>query len=335
MGGKDKAATGKEITVRVPATAAGQRLDAVLADAIDGLSRSRLKTLIVEGHLTLDGAPLHQPSRKVAAGERFTLAIPAAAPATPQGQDIPLVVLHEDDDLIVLDKPAGLVVHPAPGNPDRTLVNALIAHCGPSLTGIGGERRPGIVHRLDKNTSGVMVAAKTAAAHASLSAQFAARSVDRSYHAIAWGVPQPAAGDIDTLIGRSPRNRKKMAVVNRNGKPALTHYETERRLGPTNAPVASLLTCKLSTGRTHQIRVHLAHIGHPLIGDPVYGRAPKRHQNRRSVAISPQARAAMAAFGRQALHAFRLGIDHPTTDERLFFETKLPKDMELLIDILE
>ena len=325
----------KAITVQVPATAAGRRLDSVLADAVDGLSRSRVKMLIVDGHVSLRGTPLRQPSRKVAAGESFTLIVPDAAPATPVGQDIPLNVLYEDDDLIVIDKPAGLVVHPAPGNPDRTLVNALIAHCGPSLTGIGGVRRPGIVHRLDKDTSGVMVAAKTGESHASLSAQFAARSVDRAYRAIAWGVPKPPSGDIETLIGRSPRNRKKMAVVHRNGKPALTHYETERVLGPSHAPLASLLACKLSTGRTHQIRVHLTHIGHPLIGDPVYGRAPKRRRNRGGDSTSPEARAIMAAFPRQALHAFRLGLNHPATGKRLFFETKLPEDMVLLIDNLE
>lgn len=334
MAGNDKA-----ITVRAPATAAGQRLDAVLAEAIDGLSRSRLKALIVEGHLTQDGTPLRQPSRKVVAGESFTLAVPDATPAIPEGQDIPLNILYEDDDLIVIDKPAGLVVHPAPGNPDRTLVNALIAHCGPSLTGIGGVRRPGIVHRLDKDTSGVMVAAKTAEAHASLSAQFAARSVDRAYRAVAWGAPRPPSGDIETLIGRSPRNRKKMAVVSRNGKPALTHYKTERTLGPAHAPLASLLACKLSTGRTHQIRVHMAHIGHPLIGDPVYGRAPKRQRSRKKNSqggtVSPQARALIAAFPRQALHAFRLGLDHPVSGERLFFETLLPEDMVSLVDNLE
>jgi 23S rRNA pseudouridine1911/1915/1917 synthase len=325
----------KAITVQTPATAAGQRLDAVLAEALDGLSRSRLKALILDGHLSRDGVPLRHPSHKVAAGENFTLVVPDATPAVPVGQNIPLEILYEDDDLIVIDKPAGLVVHPAPGNPDRTLVNALIAHCGPGLTGIGGVRRPGIVHRLDKDTSGVMVAAKTAAAHASLSAQFAARSVDRAYRAIAWGAPKPPSGDIETLIGRSPRNRKKMAVVSRNGKPALTHYETERSLGPAAAPLASLLACKLSTGRTHQIRVHLAHIGHPLIGDPVYGRAPKRQRNRRGSAISAEVRAVMAAFPRQALHAFRLGLDHPTTGKRLFFETKLPNDMISLINNLE
>jgi len=327
------------IAVRVPDSAAGQRLDVVLAKAIDGLSRSRLKALIVEGHLTQNGIPLRQPSRKVVAGESFTLTVPDATPAIPEGQDIPLNILYEDDDLIVIDKPAGLVVHPAPGNPDRTMVNALIAHCGPGLTGIGGVKRPGIVHRLDKDTSGVMVAAKTATAHASLSAQFAARSVDRAYRAIAWGAPRPPSGDIETLIGRSPRNRKKMAVVNRNGKTALTHYETERTLGPAHAPLASLLTCKLSTGRTHQIRVHMTHIGHPLIGDPVYGQAPRRQRNRKKNSpgptISPEARAFMAAFPRQALHAFRLGLDHPTSGKRLFFETLLPEDMVSLIDNLE
>ncbi len=325
----------KVITVRAPADAAGQRLDAVLAAAVDGLSRSRLKTLILEGHLSRDGVALRQPSHKVAAGDCFTLVVPAAAPAVPQGQDIPLSILYEDDDLLIIDKPAGLVVHPAPGNPDRTLVNALIAHCGPSLTGIGGVRRPGIVHRLDKDTSGVMVAAKTGTAHASLTAQFADRSIDRAYRAVAWGAPRPPSGDIETLIGRSPRNRKKMAVVGRNGKSALTHYKTERPFGLATAPLASLLTCTLSTGRTHQIRVHLAHIGHPLIGDPVYGRAPRRQRNRRGSAISAEARAVMAAFPRQALHAFRLGLDHPATGKRLFFETKLPSDMESLINNLE
>ena len=330
MAGKDKA-----ITVRVPDSAAGQRLDAVLAAAIDELSRSRVKALIVDGRLSQDGVPLRQPSHKVVAGDRFTLVVPEAAPAVPQGQDIPLAILYEDADLIVIDKPAGLVVHPAPGNPDRTLVNALIAHCGPGLTGIGGVRRPGIVHRLDKDTSGVMVAAKTATAHASLTAQFAARSVDRAYSAVVWAAPRPPSGDIETLIGRSPRNRKKMAVVSRNGKPALTHYQTERALGPAAASLASLLTCKLSTGRTHQIRVHLAHIGHPLIGDPVYGRAPRRQRNRRSSPIPAEARAVMAAFPRQALHAFRLGLDHPTNGNRLVFETLLPEDMLTLIDNLE
>ncbi|NKB48928.1 MAG: RluA family pseudouridine synthase [Alphaproteobacteria bacterium] len=330
---------GKAITIAVAEGAAGQRLDAVLADAIDGMSRSRLKSLILDGHLSLDGVALRQPSRKVVAGERFTLIVPDATPAIPQGQDIPLNILHEDEDLIIIDKPAGLVVHPAPGNPDRTLVNALIAHCGPSLTGIGGVRRPGIVHRLDKDTSGVMVAAKSAAAHASLSAQFAERTVDRAYRAIVFGSPNPRAGEIESLIGRSPRNRKKMAVVTRNGKAALTHYQTEQLLGPAEAPVASVLTCKLSTGRTHQIRVHLTHLGHPLIGDPVYGRAQNRSQNRprgkRGIAVSPDARAVMAAFPRQALHAFRLGLEHPTSGKRLFFETLLPRDMVTLIDNLE
>ena len=332
MTSKDKA---NEIIVRVPGEAAGRRLDAMLAGAIGDMSRSRLKALIVDGYLSFNGVPLRQPSRKVVAGETFSLLVPDATPAIPQGQDIPLDILYEDDDLIVINKPAGLVVHPAPGNPDRTLVNALIAHCGPSLTGIGGVRRPGIVHRLDKDTSGVMVAAKSAVAHASLSAQFADRSVDRAYRAIAWGELKPPNGDIETLIGRNPRNRKKMAVVTRNGKMALTHYQTERWLGSGLTPLASVLICKLSSGRTHQIRVHLTHTGHPLIGDPVYGRAQNRQHGRRSALVSPDARAILAAFPRQALHAFRLGLDHPTTGKRLFFETLLPSDMETLIDNLE
>jgi 23S rRNA pseudouridine1911/1915/1917 synthase len=313
----------------------GARLDQALAAALGDLSRSRLKALIEAGAVSLDGKAVAEPSRKVRAGQRYVLTLPETAPAEPPPQAMPLTILYEDAAIIVVDKPAGLVVHPAPGNPDRTLVNALLAHCGSafgdaSLTGIGGVERPGIVHRLDKDTSGVMVAAKTAAAHASLTAQFAARSIGRSYLALAHGAPRPAQGRIEGPIGRSPRNRKKMAVVSRGGKHAVTHYATEARYGPAEAPLASLLRCRLETGRTHQIRVHLAHIGHPIVGDPLYGR-------RMRAGTAPDRAAAdmLNGFPRQALHAQTLALDHPESAERLEFSTKLPQDFIQLVHLLE
>jgi 23S rRNA pseudouridine1911/1915/1917 synthase len=315
--------------VTVGASHAGQRLDRVLAEALGHLSRSRLKALITEGHVTRAGAVVRQPALKVAAGERFAVTIPAPVSPVPAGQDIPLTILFEDADIIVIDKPAGFVVHPAPGNPDHTLVNALIAHCGDGLTGIGGVRRPGIVHRLDKDTSGVMVAAKTAAAHEALVGQFAARTVSRAYRAIAWGLPVPADGLVEGAIGRNPRNRKKMAVVTRGGKPARTRYRTLQVYG---AGLASMLECRLETGRTHQIRVHLSHAGHPIVGDPAYGRAAGRRTLLKAVPDAPAA--AIAAFPRQALHAFRLGFEHPSTGEHIDFETELPEDMANLAEIL-
>lgn len=331
MANKDKVET-----VTVPPEAAGRRLDRFLAEALGDISRSRLKALIAEGRVAAaDGTPLTQPSAKVAAGTHIAVTVPAPLPATPQGQDIPLDILYEDAALIVIDKPAGLVVHPAPGNPDRTLVNALIGHCGDGLTGIGGEKRPGIVHRLDKETSGVMVAAKTAAALQSLTEQFAERSVDRAYRAIAWGAPTPARGEIEGAIGRNPRNRKKMAVVKRGGKPALTRYAIAQRFPASGAAIASLLECRLATGRTHQIRVHLAHIGHPIIGDPAYGRAPRKHAARAGTPLPDAAKTAISLFPRQALHAYRLGFTHPLSGERLDFETKLPHDMAELLNVLE
>ena len=237
-------------------------------------------------------------------------------------------MVYEDDQLIVVDKPAGLVVHPAPGNPDRTLVNALIAHCGASLAGVGGVRRPGIVHRLDKDTSGLIVAAKTDPAYQALAAQFQARSIGRRYLAVVWGRPLPAGGRIEGNIARSPRNRKKMACVAKGGKPAVTHYQTLRSR-PDGA--ASLLACRLETGRTHQIRVHLSHRGHPLIGDPLYG----GRTSRRARQLSEPARAALAAFARQALHAERLAFDHPVSAKRLEFKSDLPPDLNSLISTLE
>ncbi|MDB5370169.1 MAG: pseudouridine synthase [Roseomonas sp.] len=307
---------------------AGQRVDRFLAAGIGTLSRSRVKALIEEGHVSRDGAVLANPSEAVKAGAVYRVAPPPAIPATPQAQDIPLTILYEDKYLIVLDKPAGLVVHPAPGNQDGTLVNALLSHAGDELSGIGGEKRPGIVHRLDKDTSGVMVVAKTEQAHQVLSANFASREeLERSYLALAWGVPSPTAGEIQAAVGRHPTDRKRMAVVTRNGKDALTSYVTERAWGSACA----LLRCRLATGRTHQIRVHLAHIGHPLVGDPVY--LKRIHGSARTL---PQpARDALLAFPRQALHAESLGFRHPVTGEALRFTAAPPQDFLNLVALLD
>ncbi len=297
--------------------AAGSRADRFLADAIGSMSRSRVKCLIEDGAVLRDGLPLRNPAEPVRPGSRFLVQPPAPVPATPRPQAIPFTILYEDADLLVLDKPAGLVVHPAPGNEDGTLVNALLAHCGDSLPGIGGERRPGIVHRLDKDTSGVMVVAKTESALATLSAAFAARDLDRHYTALVWGVPSPSRGEVEGAIGRDPRDRKRMAMVAAGGKAAVTRYATERAW----PPVAALLECRLLTGRTHQIRVHLASIGHPLVGDPVY----LRRVPAAAKAAAPAVRQALLDFPRQALHASSLGFDHPRTGERLRFETPLPR----------
>lgn len=314
-------------TVTVRDADAGKRLDRVLADALPELSRMRIKALIEAGQAGDGAGTIIEPSYRVKPGETWRLTVPPAADATPRAQAIPLDVVHEDADLIVIDKPAGLVVHPAPGNPDRTLVNALLAHCDGSLSGIGGVKRPGIVHRLDKDTSGLMVAAKTDRAHAGLSDLFARHDIERVYRALVWGLPMPPAGEIEGAIGRDPRSRKKMAVVSRGGKPALTRYRVERGFGPT----AALLACRLETGRTHQIRVHLASIGHPVMGDPVYGRVRRG----RRATLPPHLADRIAAFGRQALHAAVLGFRHPVTGDKLRFESRLPADMRALIDALD
>ena len=307
---------------------AGQRLDAVLAARLPGLSRSRIKVLIEAGQVTSGGEAVTSPARKLRAGETFVLTVPPTVAPRLVGQAIPLVIVYEDESLIVVDKPAGMVVHPAAGNPDGTLVNALIAHCGHGLTGIGGEARPGIVHRLDKDTSGLIVAAKTAEAHESLTRQFAERRISRLYEALVWGVPRPAEGEIHGNIGRSPRNRKKMAVVKRGGREAATGY---RCLASYADGLISRVECRLMTGRTHQIRVHMTHRGTPLLGDPSYGKkAPA------ALARLPEAtQAAVAALGRQALHAKTLGFQHPVGGQRLEFSTPLPPDMSRLIDNLE
>jgi len=321
-------------SLQIPEGAGAERLDRMLARAFPDLSRSRLQALIREGRVSLSGAVVRDPSLK-AAGGLVELAVPAPAPAEPRGEAIALAVVHEDADLIVIDKPAGLVVHPAAGHESGTLVNALIAHCGESLSGIGGVRRPGIVHRLDKDTSGLLVVAKTDRAHQGLAAQFAdhGRSgpLERAYLALAWGVPDPARGTIDRAIARSTQNREKMAVVRpERGRQARTHYAVEEAYGPARGRVASLLRCTLETGRTHQIRVHLAEIGHPLLGDPIYGAGFKTKAAR----LSPQAREALTALNRQALHAAVLGFEHPVTGESLRFESALPPDLARLIEAL-
>ena len=308
-----------ELTITAPPEASGDRLDRFLAEAMGTVSRSRVKALIEAGHVRRDGRIVTQPAEAVQAGARYLVAPPAPIPATPQAQPIPFPILYEDADLLVLDKPAGLVVHPAPGNQDGTLVNALLAHCGDSLPGIGGEKRPGIVHRLDKDTSGVMVVAKTEQALATLSAAFAARDLDRAYLALCWGLPNPATGEIEGAIGRDPRDRKRMAMVARGGKHALTRY---RLLAQHDAAV-SLLECRLATGRTHQIRVHLAAKGHPIVGDPVYlRRIPAAARG-----LPDAQRRLLLDFPRQALHAARLGFTHPRTGQPLSFETPPPPDM--------
>ena len=331
MTARDSAATERILTVTIDAAAAGERLDrslvASLASRDAAPSRSRIKALIEEGRVTSNGATISDPSRRVKPGEIFVMTLPAAKIATAAPQDIPLTVIYEDDDVIVVDKPAGLVVHPAPGNPDRTLVNALLAHCGAGLSGIGGVARPGIVHRLDKDTSGLLVAAKNDTAHHSLTMQFSGRSIERLYQAVVWGVPQPRSGSISGAIGRSRQDRKKMAVVREGrGKPALTHYRVLKILA---AGAACLVECRLATGRTHQIRVHLASAGHPLIGDPVYGRPPQRRR------LPAPVVAAATAFPRQALDAVTLGFTHPVSAKELKFCKSLSKDISDLIHKLE
>ena len=310
------------LRIEIAAEQAGERIDRALAAARPELSRSRVKALIEQGHLRLAAATIEDPSLRVKPGQVFELAIPEAAPAKPQGEAIDLNVVYEDEDLIVIDKPAGMVVHPAPGNPEGTLVNALIAHCGASLSGIGGERRPGIVHRIDKETSGLLVAAKNDAAHQTLSAAFAAHAIERAYLGLVWGVPSPAVGSITGNIGRDPKDRKRMAVVTRGGKPAHTDYRVLKSFGLG----AALVECRLKTGRTHQIRVHMAKIGHPLIGDPTYGKATAARRAR----LAPAARAVAEGFPRQALHATLLGFAHPRTGELLSWRSESPADFKEL-----
>ena len=328
-------------SVVVAAEDAGGRLDRVLAAHIAELSRSRLKTLIEAGAVAVDGRTIRDPSHRVNAGAAVVVEVPPAEPAAPQPEAIPLNIVYEDDDIIVIDKPKNLVVHPAAGHWTGTLVNALIAHCGASLSGIGGERRPGIVHRLDKDTTGLMIVAKNDRAHRSLAAQFASHGRDgapfeRSYLAFVWGAPDRPHGVIDRPLDRSPRARDQMAV-RQGGREAVTHWQVLQRYGGAaesrrgkggksagkGEAVASLLACRLETGRTHQIRVHLASIGHPLMGDATYGAGFRT----KSALLTANAQAALADLGRQALHAHILTVKHPSSGEIITFRSELPPDL--------
>jgi 23S rRNA pseudouridine1911/1915/1917 synthase len=325
----------QRLLVTVAGDEGSTRLDRVLAVRRPELSRSRLKALILAGSVSLESTPIRDPAYHVASGDTITIDVPEAVAAEPSGEDIALDIVFEDDDIIVIDKPRGLVVHPAAGHETGTLVNALIAHCGASLSGIGGVRRPGIVHRLDKDTTGLMVVAKNDRAHQSLSAQFADHgrtgAMRRGYLAFAWGLPNRMRGTVEAPIDRHPFAREKMAV-REGGREAITHWEIrqafERRDGK---PVAALLACQLETGRTHQIRVHLAHIGHPLMGDGVYG----PHFKTKASQLGPASRTALAALDRQALHAYLLALEHPVTGEILHWESALPEDLLLLKSALE
>jgi 23S rRNA pseudouridine1911/1915/1917 synthase len=315
-------------TVTVADPEAGERLDRVLAAHLD-LSRSRLKALILAGEVAVGGRTIRDPGHRVNSGDAIRVSVPPPEPAAPRAEAIPLVIVYEDDAVIVIDKPAGLVVHPAAGNETGTLVNALIAHCGASLSGIGGVKRPGIVHRLDKDTSGLMVVAKSDRAHRVLSRQFADHgrtgALTRGYLAFVWGAPDRPRGTIDAPLDRHPRAREKQAV-RPGGRAAVTHWQVlERYAGTDGRTVASLLACRLETGRTHQIRVHLAHIGHPVLGDATYGPGFKT----KAAHLAPGARAALDALGRQALHAYLLGFDHPDRGF-LEFRSELPVDLARL-----
>jgi 23S rRNA pseudouridine1911/1915/1917 synthase len=306
------------------------RLDRVLAARCPELSRSRLKVLILDGRVAIAGAPVRDPAYHATSGETITIDVPPPVAPEPEGEAIALTIVHEDDDIIVIDKPRGLVVHPAAGHETGTLVNALIAHCGASLSGIGGVRRPGIVHRLDKDTTGLMVAAKNDRAHQSLSAQFADHGrtgeLRRGYYAFVWGVPNRTRGTIDAPIDRHPHAREKMAV-REGGREAITHWEVlETFPGRSGGEIVSLIACQLETGRTHQIRVHLAHIGHPLLGDDVYG----PHFKTKASQLRPPARAALTELGRQALHAYLLVLEHPSHGEVVAWESGLPADLSRL-----
>ncbi|MGB8401272.1 RluA family pseudouridine synthase [Bradyrhizobium sp.] len=327
---QDSSSDGQRLEIIVGGDEGSARLDRVLAVQRPELSRSRLKALILAGSVTVKGAAIRDPAYHVAAGDTITIDVPEAVPAEPKGENIALDIVYEDDDIIVINKRAGLVVHPAAGHETGTLVNALIAHCGTSLSGIGGVRRPGIVHRLDKDTTGLMVIAKNDRAHQSLTAQFADHgrtgSMQRGYLAFIWGVPNRQRGTIDAPIDRHPHAREKMAV-REGGRDALTHWELREAFpGRDGKPVASLLACRLETGRTHQIRVHLSHVGHPLMGDTVYG----SHFLTKARHLAPEGQAALASLGRQALHAYLLALEHPRTGELLRWVAPLPEDLLLL-----
>ena len=310
----------KTIDVRLDAAHAGWRLDRALALAVPTLSRERLKALIRSGAVETGGQVVRDPATRVRGNESLSVAVPEPQPAHNVPQDIPLKVVFEDEHLLVVDKPAGLVVHPAAGNLDGTLVNALLHHCAGNLSGIGGVARPGIVHRIDKDTSGLLVVAKTDVAHEGLAKQFAAHSIDRRYLALVSGVPKASHGTVDAPLARSATNRKKIAIVEgQRGKRAVTHW---KRLEVRRD--AALVECRLETGRTHQVRVHMASIGHPLLGDPIYGGSRKTHGKLLTE----------LGFHRQALHAAQLGFVHPVTRSRLSFSSPMPADMQELFNAL-
>src|SRR5450755_1302060 len=326
--------SGQRLHVTVACDEGSARLDRVLAVHLAQLSRSRLKALILAGSVTVKSVAIRDPAYHVTSGDTIAIDVPEAVAAEPAGEAIALDIVYEDDDIIVIDKPKGLVVHPAAGHETGTLVNALIAHCGSSLSGIGGVRRPGIVHRLDKDTTGLMVAAKNDLAHKSLTGQFADHgrtgAMRRGYMALVWGVPNRQRGTVDAPIDRHPFAREKMAVRER-GREAITHWEIQETFaGRDGKPVAALLACQLETGRTHQIRVHLAHIGHPLMGDAVYG----PHFKTKASHLGPNSQAALAALDRQALHAYLLMLEHPKTGAILEWISDLPNDLTHLRDYL-
>ena len=305
--------------------AQGSRLDKYLAQNFSDMSRAQLQRLILSGNVSCDDVVIIDNSHKVRLGDVYQIIIPEAADALPQPENIPLDIVYEDADLIVVNKPAGMTVHPAPGARSATLVNALLYHCRDNLSGIGGVKRPGIVHRIDKDTSGLLVVAKNDLAHRFLSEQFAEHSIERTYYAVVYGTPSPLSGRIEGNIGRSPYDRKKMALVKSGGKPAATNYHTLESFHGA----AALVKCNLETGRTHQIRVHMSSIGCHLIGDKVYTKSGKS-----SVPLPPEVKTYINSFPRQALHAATLGFEHPRSHQNVSFSSDLPPDMQELLSVL-
>jgi len=316
--------------ISVNTETAGMRLDKLLADTLPDFSRSRLKALIKDGYVSVAEKAITSPSYTCRADDVITVTVPEPDDADPTPEDIALDIVFEDEHLILVNKPAGMVVHPAAGNYTGTLVNALLYHCGESLSGIGGVKRPGIVHRIDKDTSGLLIVAKNDKAHHGLAEQFAAHTIARKYVAVCKGIPTPYSGKVEGNIARHPVDRKRMAVTERGGKWAATHYRSINSFAQAGVPLATEIECQLETGRTHQVRVHMAHIGNALVGDPVYGRS-----NKLSSRIKGLARTALQGFSRQALHAKSLGFIHPVTGEPFNFECEYPYDVKQLLEALE